>query len=532
MAKKKTRPSDRPQDLKPDSVAPTTHPYCDAPGRMADDNLIRFMPCAFNPFAGADSGTWVKYKNSKDHTHGVKVIHETFRELILEFPDRIMYFGRDQLMPNSPRPLDLDWDVYIPMTLTHEAGNDSWFDRFMVNPHAMTRREAGYNMRLNERGAVGTSDLVMVADSGGFQLRKGTLDFIDPYSTINFYNSNMDEGMPLDIPCGSINDAEVIEACARVQLKNSKLFRKNKRPSLRLSTIIHGNHKPQLEAYKRIIDEDPEWDMCSLPSSASLPSLQQIDRLAYLLCHGYQYSQYHQLGLYTVSSTIVTAYLAQRMLKAGRKVLFTADATTGLVSANNRCILTTTGHHRPIERILLGQSSPGNIRNADKMLPCGCPICRHTMYIDAMVSSSNASSRYLLNRHNDFLFARWCRMINNYARDLEPQDFKELAMSISSRQYVGSMVDALKYVDILLEDGYAEAHKRFAHKLDTMFSVDGSLISDEFGNPIPREDNISTLTKRLGKVAKTYSDWYGDGRPSKLKKKAVTRTKKWANQNT
>lgn len=523
------RVSDYPQNLKSTATADTRdYDLCPSTSRLPSDNLLRYMPCGYIPSFVDDSAAWVKYKTQQEmhanpfpagQTGGI-VHYETRRELMLEYKDRFIFLTRGQIKFDSPRPLDMDWDYYLPLTMLTHDGDDYPFDRFMVNPHSLTSRDKNYGLRLNSRRNM-TTDQLICSDSTGFQLRSGQSDWVDPYAIIDFYNRNVDEGMALDIPCSNLPD-EVFDACARVQIMNGKVFKKYKRKDLRLGTIIHGVGIGQLKRFKQLIDEaDPEWDFCALPSSMSLPALQQIDRLAYLLSNGYQYNQYHQLGMFTLASTVLTARLAHKLHQAGRTVLFTADASTPVFMAKSRAFLSFTAPFESLSRLHVGGTTIGGHANAHKPIACNCAFCKHLGYLDVYSRWEGSPAKYLLNRHNEIQFANWCSMVNDYARDLNDQDFKDFAVSCITGSQRAEVSLGLHYIEVLMQDGWAKAHAKFSHRVN---SLAGQVtLTDEFTDHSRDKEHAQALdksAKRVGKLTKKYIRWYKKGSPSPHKKSA------------
>jgi hypothetical protein len=499
-------------------------PTASATARLSHDNLIRFMPCGYVPSFIDDIGVWVKLKASKDHTNSVITHFQTNREWFVEYPDRLLYMSRHNHKNDSSRPLDLKWDKFISLSLMSSNGSDYHFDRFMINPHAMTQKDKKANYATKKINRTG---LLICSDSGGFQLRSGLSTWIDPYEVINFYNANVDEGMPLDLPCGYAPE-ETFKACAEVQVLNSRIFKENKRPNLRLGTIIHGISVNEMRMYKRIIDDsDPEWDFCALPSSMSLPALKQLDRLCFLLSNGYQYPHYHQLGMYSLASTVLTARLAQNLLKANRRVLFTADASTAIYMAKMRGILTRTTQYNSVERFLLGKNSiAGGTPNHSKKVHCSCSMCQNLGYLDAYTQWEGSPPKYLLDRHNSIVFSEWCNMMNDYARDLDDKQYLELISSIITGRQKQQVIFGMEYLKVLFNDGWQAAHRRFSHQINTMFPIE-NMFND---NPVQVTSEKRDITnERLKNLAKKYLSWHKKGANSPLKKRVERATERYRN---
>lgn len=518
MAKTKVRKkkrdvvSNRPFDLKNDP-SPFEVEGADSVGKMSEDQLVRFLPCSYVPSRCSQMGFWVRHKKSHEYTEKVEWKFKTHSVTHMDCPDREILMVTDANQSDQYRPLNGSWDKFVSLSLTHDCSNDNEFDRIMINPHQLTKAD----MAMNWKGVdtPNKTSLLVNSDSGGFQLRAGTTDFIDPEHLAQFYNNNVDEGFTLDIPCAGMGE-KLSHACARIQNRNSLYLKENLDENIRLGNIIHGLERTEMQRYRNWIEDyDHDFDLVSIPSSMSLPAIKQIDRVAFMLCTGYQYPQFHQLGLYTISSTLATVWLAHQMKRAGRTLLFTNDASTAHQSARFCVWHSNALFNKPIERLLMSNELPdvaGREQNPYKTLNCQCYICSNLKYADTL-SQRHEVTKWALVRHNESDYTKWLKMMNIYARDLDFQSYLDLSKSITSGGQRANTIKALEYVEALMQDGYEKTHKRFSHLTQAMF--DGGYEDTEGlweGDNIIPEKLVSETNlireKRLSKVVSRYAKYY------------------------
>lgn len=506
---------DRPQDLKNED-SPFEVKGCPSVGNLSRDQLVRFLPCSYIPSRCSQMGFWVRHKKKSEYTEKVEFTFKTHTTTLIDCPDREILLVTDANSAGaSSRPLDLGWDKFVSLSLTHGTANDNEFDRIMINPHQLTKSD--HRMKWKGGKKLNKTGMLVNSDSGGFQLRAGTTDFIDPAELAKFYNDNVDEGFTLDIPCAGLGE-KLSKACAQIQIKNSRFLKENLDKRVRLGNIIHGVEIYEMKRYKRWIeDKDHDFDLVSIPSSMSLPAVKQIDRVGYMLSHGHQYPQFHQLGLYTISSTIATVWLAHQMRRAGRELLFTNDASTAHQSARFCVWHSNPLFYKPIERLLISnenKDTPGRNVNPYKTINCHCYVCSNIKYSDA-ISHRHEVTKWLMVRHNELDYTKWLKMMNLYARDLDYKSYRELAKSITSGGQTTNTLMALDYVEVLMQDGWAKAHKKYSHVTDAMISMDYSTQSENMweGDSLTTEQtDETTLTpekkKLLIKAIKRYRKYY------------------------
>ncbi|MFO5067294.1 hypothetical protein RCK10_24840, partial [Salmonella enterica subsp. enterica serovar 1,4,[5],12:i:-] len=87
-----------------------------------------------------------------------------------------------------------------------------------------------------------------IIDSGGFQMLKGTVDFVNPDSVIEEYNACADIGMPLDLPILAENEKEFWDPVSRLIRANDQYIEPRLNKGIDLALISHGT---SLELRKR-----------------------------------------------------------------------------------------------------------------------------------------------------------------------------------------------------------------------------------------------------------------------------------------
>jgi hypothetical protein len=210
--------------------------------------------------------------------------------------------------------------------------------------------------------------------------------------------------------------------------------------------------------------------------------------------------------MYSLASTVLTARVAQNLLKNNRKVLFTADASTGIYMAKMRGILTRTTQYNSVERFLLGKNSlAGSSPNHNKKVHCNCSMCEALGYLDGYTQWEGSPPKYFLDRHNSVIFSEWCNMMNDYARDLNDKDYLDLISSIITGKQKQQVMWGMKYLEVLFQDGWKTAHNKFSHQINSLFPVENMF--DDNPEPVVTEKR-ETTNKRIDALSIKYLDWH------------------------
>lgn len=93
-----------------------------------------------------------------------------------------------------------------------------------------------------------------IVDSGGFQMLKGTVDFVEPDPLIANYNLNANIGMPLDLPVPSSAEPFFFDAVSHMIKANDSYMLKHLDPKVDLALISHGSSLARRKARLDVLD--------------------------------------------------------------------------------------------------------------------------------------------------------------------------------------------------------------------------------------------------------------------------------------
>lgn len=123
-------------------------------------------------------------------------------------------------------------DALLPIPDTPSVMRDLGIDKVLINPHHASTSFQGKPF-IN-------AGLDVICDSGGFQLGRGVVDFIDPLDVVGFYNKKATIGVALDVPMHPAHHNKWLLRMAKVQKANTEVMKKNRRDGLKLFNVSHG----------------------------------------------------------------------------------------------------------------------------------------------------------------------------------------------------------------------------------------------------------------------------------------------------
>lgn len=97
-----------------------------------------------------------------------------------------------------------------------------------------------------------------IIDSGGFQMLKGTTDFVHPDDVVTRYNREANIGMPLDLPVRSAVEASFFDPVSRMIKANDDYILKRLNKGVHLALISHGSTINLRKRRLDVLDRDAE----------------------------------------------------------------------------------------------------------------------------------------------------------------------------------------------------------------------------------------------------------------------------------
>lgn len=240
-----------------------------------------------------------------------------------------------------------------------------------------------------------------IIDSGGFQMLKGTVLFVDPDDVVTRYNEQANIGMPLDLPVRSYLEEVFFDPVSRMIRANDEYISSRLNKGVHLALISHG---ASLEARKRRLDVlDRKAEVVAIAGLNIKPAvgvdhvLNNIENLMYVVQRYHKTTRYfHVLGvtskLWLFMYAVIEASKYVNEIGAD-SVSHRLGALTGLYDTAN------------FKSISLSKATPYRTP-----CQCSCPICSQ---VDDMRIMHN---QLLLESHNLWVRAKQTELIHDMAR--------------------------------------------------------------------------------------------------------------------
>lgn len=483
----------------------------------------QFYPCGYIPSRADNQLLWVRYKTRAERAEASRdfMAYATELGVYIDTPDRQLYFDRAGHMSNEDRPL-LNWDKCVCVGLQWSTSNDIPGDRYMINHTAYTSRDNKMRLRSDIPKHMQTNKTV-ICDSGGFQLRSGKEFWIDPEELAQFYNDYVDEGVTLDVPIPTYN-RELLTRMLGVQKSNSQTLIRNVNKHVKIANVAHGIDYDDFIFVRERLWEDPRMDILCIPSSVMIPELKSIDRLLYHITHGQHYRQYHMLGIYQTSwlSIAIKAVVEFNKISGRPPILLTSDASSGIYSANALRYHRQPVPYKQVSRWAIGTvvDAGGHNHGVHKTLTCGCPVCENVKYTDIFKLAGDINTSTWLTRHNEQETIRWARMMEDAAIHMPTKDYIKFCLTQIPIRGKRSVLDAFEYLEVFLQDGWDAAHKKYRHKLTSLFNAKiKQKLYEGSHDGLGENENVTNLHKHLNEVLTRYERYHKTGKKPKENKK-------------
>lgn len=233
--------------------------------------------------------------------------------------------------------------------------------------------------------------LRLFADSGGFQIRQGVTDFIDPDMLVNFYNETTDVGIGLDVPMHPSLYSNFLARMAHVTSKNNRYIKKHLNKEVSLYDLNHGMDLRDRKVYMDVTDTYEPNDGIAMGGTASnargeygvaAHNVQGLISVAYVLGRSRgRYKTAHILG----TTTPFYMFALHFMTKTGFFPHITSDSSTYAQAAMMNTQLTSIPGQSIIYRNPLHK---GDILFRS---PCPCPVCSMVKYSHNLVVNARAN---------------------------------------------------------------------------------------------------------------------------------------------
>jgi hypothetical protein len=300
---------------------------------------------------------------------------------IFHYPDRTIFrsgYGsfRSGIFDQAPDEI-LD---YAPLN-NPQLYSDIGYRYAMISPPHMQYRKVPLR----------NDHVRLFADSGGFQIRQGVTDFVDPDMLIDFYNASTDIGIGLDVPMHPLLYDDYLARMAHVCSLNNKYIKKGLTKDVALYDLNHGMDLKDRKICLDVTDQYEPNDGIALAGTSSKARgeygvaahiVNGVIGIAYVLARSKKrYRTAHILG----TTTPFYMFVFHFMTKSGFFPHITSDSSTYAQAAMMNTHMTSV----PGQSIMFRNTLPkGNVLYKS---PCSCPVCSMVKYSQHLVINARAN---------------------------------------------------------------------------------------------------------------------------------------------
>lgn len=239
-----------------------------------------------------------------------------------------------------------------------------------------------------------------IVDSGGFQLLRGTVDFVDMDELIGRYNREANIGMPLDLPVQSTAEPFFFDAVSHMIKANDTYMIQRLNKGVDLALISHGStlarRKSRLDVLDRKAAVVAIAGLGIKPPPGTDHITSAIENLMYVIQRYHKSARYfHVLGVTSKFWLFIYALIdASKYVKS-----------IGADSVSHR-LGSLVGMYDTFDFDSVSLTKKLTYRQT---LPCNCPIC---FGIDDMRIMSQTQ---ILEAHNLWARAQWTKLLSDMA---------------------------------------------------------------------------------------------------------------------
>jgi len=240
-----------------------------------------------------------------------------------------------------------------------------------------------------------------IIDSGGFQLLKGTTDFVHPDDVVERYNREANIGMPLDLPVRAAVEGSFFDPVSKMIKANDDYILKRLDKKVNLALISHGSTVSLRKRRLDVLDRDAEVVAIAGLNIKPRPGvdhiLNNVENLMYVVHRYHKRTRYfHVLGV-----TSKLWFFMYALLEASGYVReIGADSVSHRLGALVGIYDTSDFQAIPLTKGL-------DYRHT---LPCNCPVC------SAIDDMRVIQTQLVLESHNLWVRAQQAQLMSDMAR--------------------------------------------------------------------------------------------------------------------
>lgn len=410
------------------------------------------VPAGVTLMAHAGFGVFIKWL-ARDHRRGFELLSGNSQHMHIRAPDRELYITTHSADAHPYCPPG--FHEYVNLSHFHAHASNDLGPRFvLMNYTAHDKRYATARMR-QTTAHTGTQ---IIVDSGGHQLRRGLLQWVNPEQEIRWYNRNADLGMLLDAPT---KDQRFEARSARVQRCVIDLWKQLKRPDLSLVNIMHGATSRMAQFWEVVADSS--IDRVAISPDWGVEPIQAIQRAITGMTLTQGARHHHILGVTHRGTLLLLMYLAKR----GMSPLITADSSTPIQLAYNRQLNTYWQIEDSFSHKLF--NGAGFLPSGRSRIPCNCPVCSTLGWAENFRVLKGEIPTALIALHNIYTMDDWVHYMASFVWANDVPAIKEMMTQQFLKGYgmpgVRALHLALDYADYCAEHGLEQANLKFASPL-------------------------------------------------------------------
>jgi hypothetical protein len=473
-------------------------------------DLVQYIPAAlFNP-AHSGTGVYIKYHALRNEPP--KLLKYKTEYTHLDTPDRELLLVNDNNRLGNTRPLDEGFDEFVSFSPMHLSSKDSGMKWGMMN--YLQNLNPKYNHHFMDAYKDIPDRVKIISDSGGFQLSRGSVSFINPEKLAIWYSTTCDVGMTLDVPLGREGSSKYLKESGKIQKKNNEkmleTFSKLNSPT-KLMNVLHGLNESEYELYHKIVYE-PTVDKLAIGGvyhSSLVTSTKLIYNLMFESDIGKHYNHVHILGVFN-NKILPIYYWIFKLANEKRKkpILLTSDSSTAIQQAVAKTYFMAHNYDEPYQFQKLGTTFqtghlPSRVISSPfRTLNCCCPVCAALKYTDLFTFCTGQAINSALTYHNNWQFSRYTNFMNEMLQKLDFEQYRDLVARQIGKRASRDTLDALDFVNHAHKHGLKSAHSRFHHYFRNLFSFSKEL-AEEKTIKKKRDEFLVTVFDKYNKYHKT-----------------------------
>ncbi len=322
------------------------------------------------------------------------------------------------------------------------------------------------------------SGIESIVDSGGFQLLRGTVDFVEPAQLVERYNAEANIGMPLDLPVPSSAEPFFFDAVSHMIRANDTYMLKRLNKNVDLALISHGSTLARRKSRLDVLDRKAAVIAIAGLGIKPPPGVDHIvaalESLMYVVHRYHKTARYfHVLGITSKFWLFIYALLdASGFVKS-----------IGADSVSHR-LGSLVGQYDTHDFDTVALTKRLTYRQT---LPCTCPVC---FGIDDM---RILSATQILEAHNLWARSQWTELLSGMAKQYVAGTVTLAAIhqTLRLRMTINEFHKLVTYVESVISEGKFRPLR--------VQSTRTSLFAEKAPADHPKKEIYTKILQRYGK---------------------------------